>query len=532
MTPYRKVMHIFFIFFIFFVVFSVKGIAITLETGITIDDGTGTAYETIQAAVNAAGDGDTVLVEDGIYMGEGNRDIDFNGKAITVRSVTGNPENCIIDCERAGRGFHFHTEEGPASVVSGFSIINGVHEEYGGGIYCDGSSPTIENCIISGNSADIGGGIFCYLLSSPTIRNCTISGNSASEGGGVYCDFSSPTFEECIIDGNEADNGGGGIYCSFVSSPTLKSCTISGNSANEGGGIYCDFSSPVLENCIVSGNSTGLNGGGIYCSFVSSPALKNCTISGNSAILGGGVFCQNSSPAITNTILENNDPDAIYEFDLSSDPLVTYCLFFNNLDGDYYDLDTNQYYTGESSPGSGLSNTNTIPDGKCRFNLYGDPGFTEGDYYPESCSSPAVDTGTSVDSPLLDIEGTSRPQGLGYDMGAFESVFPDIDEDLVFDECDNCPLNPNTDQADADNDGIGDICEGDFNIDGVIDTKDLDILLANLNKPASSFPACDLNSDGVITVLDVLVLIKINPLLARDRRVRTLFISPSARSRR
>lgn len=55
-------------------------------------------YSTIQAAINAAADGDTVMVADGVYTGDGNRNIDFKGKAITVMSENG-PENCIIDCQ-------------------------------------------------------------------------------------------------------------------------------------------------------------------------------------------------------------------------------------------------------------------------------------------------------------------------------------------------------------------------------------------------------------------------------------------------
>jgi hypothetical protein len=80
-------------------------------------------YLTIQAGIDAAGTGDTVLVEDGTYTGPGNRDIDFKGKAITVQSENG-PASTIIDCQGLGRGFYFHNNEGKGSVLAGFTIAD------------------------------------------------------------------------------------------------------------------------------------------------------------------------------------------------------------------------------------------------------------------------------------------------------------------------------------------------------------------------------------------------------------------------
>ena len=113
-------------------------------------------YPTIQSAIDTAVDGDTVIVADGVYAGTGNRSIDFLGKAITVQSENG-PENCIIDCENSGQGFHFHNNEDANSVLDGFTITNG-YASQGGAIYCYSSSPTILNCNITGNSANYYGG--------------------------------------------------------------------------------------------------------------------------------------------------------------------------------------------------------------------------------------------------------------------------------------------------------------------------------------------------------------------------------------
>ena len=126
---------------------------------------------TIQAGIDAAANGDEVVVRDDTYSGVGNRDIDFLGKAITVRSENG-PDNCTVDCEGSPggyhRGFYFHSGEDENSVLDGFTVINGYMESawlgtYGGaGIYCGDSSPTIMNNVISSNEAWVSGGGISY----------------------------------------------------------------------------------------------------------------------------------------------------------------------------------------------------------------------------------------------------------------------------------------------------------------------------------------------------------------------------------
>ena len=116
---------------------------------------------TIQAGINAAVAGDTVLVADGTYTGDGNRDIDFGGKGVVLKSENG-PEVTIIDCQgteaNPHRGFYFHSGEDSTAVVDGFTIRNGFGVDDGGGISCLASSPTISANNISGNSAFYGGG--------------------------------------------------------------------------------------------------------------------------------------------------------------------------------------------------------------------------------------------------------------------------------------------------------------------------------------------------------------------------------------
>jgi hypothetical protein len=152
---------------------------------ITVDDDGPADFNNIQAAIDYANDGDTILVADGTYRGDGNRDIDFKGESITLRSENG-PENCIIDCQHSGGGFSFHSGEDKNSVLEGFVIVNGSGGG-GGAMTVHHSSPLLINCKFINNAGGGGGAICVYGSSSIILINCTFSGNSVGgEGGGGY----------------------------------------------------------------------------------------------------------------------------------------------------------------------------------------------------------------------------------------------------------------------------------------------------------------------------------------------------------
>jgi predicted outer membrane repeat protein len=219
-------------------------------------------YPTIQAAINACKDFDTVIVAPGRYSGSGNYNINLNGKSITVRST--NPSDSdtvkttVIDCEGKGHGFVFYTAENADTKIAGLTITKG-YALLGGGIYCsNNSSPSISNCAISGNSAVFGGAVACSnSKSSPVITNCVITSNSAIVGGGgIYCNGSSAKTANCIISGNLAPNGGA-IYSHNPGNPAVVNCTISVNSASgSAGGIYCyKLSNMTINNSIIWSNT-------------------------------------------------------------------------------------------------------------------------------------------------------------------------------------------------------------------------------------------------------------------------------------
>jgi predicted outer membrane repeat protein len=213
---------------------------------------------TIQAGLDAAIGGDQVLVADGTYTGDGNRDLDFGGKAIALRSDNG-AEHTIIDCEGTEAEPHRGVRFGPCGMarpqLHGFTIRNG-HADFGGGIFCDQcSKPAIRDCVISGNAAAGGGGVYCEYDSQPMIARCTITGNTADgEGGGLDCWFSKALIVNCLIANNTAE-WGGGICHGGRGNAKIVNCTITANTADHAGGIYCYHSEPLVRNCTLSGNT-------------------------------------------------------------------------------------------------------------------------------------------------------------------------------------------------------------------------------------------------------------------------------------
>jgi len=346
-------------------------------------------YTTIQAAINAASDADIVLVADGTYAGLGNTGLRFNGKAIKVSSENG-PESCIIDGGGNNlSGFYFTEGERGDSVVSGFTITNVLDQEFpNGGISVNyTSSPTITNCIISGNSSQAGGGIYSSNGGSPTITNCNISENSVwGSGGGIALSGGFPIITNCTISGNWAPTGGG--ISARKNFPIITNCIISGNEAFECGGIA--LSGGFLTNCTISGNvarySAGIGSGG------GSPIITNCTISGNVATEGEGCggfsFSGDGSPTIINSIFWSNTPDEI-------------CLQDASISITYSDIQGG--YAGEG-------------------NIDADPLFVDpdnGDYHLSSFS-PCINTGDNEAPflPTIDKDGNPRIIGGTVDMGA------------------------------------------------------------------------------------------------------------------
>lgn len=377
----------------------------------------GGGYPTIQSGIDAANNGDTVLVANGTHTGSGNVNLDFKGKAITVRSANG-VASCIIDCGSANdtRGFLFYSGEGSTSVVEGFTIQNG-RSIVGGGIYCWTSGPTIKNNVITGNWAEYGGGIYFEENSSPVIENNVITGNSAFYAAGIGFRDSLAEITGNIITENTAVSAGGGMgYSSSI--VTMTNNVIARNSAEAGGGIG---------------------------SYSSTTVIVNNTFTGNLAEYGDGMGCYSSNATIVNTIVWEDDLEGIY-----LGPSNTVSISYSDIKG------------GQAGINSDVSSTIQWLSG----NINADPLFVNasvGNYHLPN-ASPCIGGGTSSGAPSTDIENNPRPNpsGSNPDIGAYEnplgtaSLFNNIpvayDQSVATD--DNTPVNITLTGSDLDSDPL------------------------------------------------------------------------------
>ena len=312
-----------------------------------VDSNDPAAFASIQDAVDAASDGFTVLVPDGVYTGPGNTDIQLFEKSITVKSENG-PDTCVIDCQGGPRGFYLDSSQDCNMVIDGFTVTNALDDRWGGkGIYCIGySAPTIRNCIVTNCTSqpynDSGVGI--QAAAGTTVENCTLHGNSTgiyardrttimdclvtesyttgilcfgdsvkisscriteNYGPGVLVRWSSVTIDNCLLSGNDVRsfypirlNSGAGVYCIQDSTLRLVNSAVVGNFAEyAGAGILCGDNSEVfVENCTIACNKSAGYAGGIYAFDDAQIDIYNSIVYGNSAAIASQIYLDNSDP--------------------------------------------------------------------------------------------------------------------------------------------------------------------------------------------------------------------------------------------
>ncbi|HHN93734.1 MAG TPA: DUF5123 domain-containing protein [Anaerolineae bacterium] len=421
------------------------------------------AYPTIQSAITAAANGDTVQVAPGTYV----ENIDFLGKSIQVLGAGKGVS--IIDGGGQGAVVTFANAEPPTTVLDGFTIQNGTGhvintpigpDTWGGGIYVDSfvvvngvmarSRPTLRNCEIAFNTANRGGGIGCYRFAAPVIEDCDIHDNatvgiyvwngtyfvmrrcrieSNTPGGlefiiapsGINPAVMAPVIEDCYFGFNQGSGWGAGVGLLQSETYFFRRCVFEGNTADSGAALYIGSSgvgTTYLENCLFLNNQAATNGGAIlYADYSGGLVVDHCTFVGNSAgNLGDAMYMIElplnpsvfSTRTIRNSIFRGNTgPGAAIDVAVNGGGPVQYInVISSNVEG------------GWTGPGFG------------NFDL--DPLFEDaanGDFHIRP-DSPCVNAGSVPATGALtdDFEGDPRPLFGGLDVG--------------YDECGDFVLDP------------------------------------------------------------------------------------------
>lgn len=277
-------------------------------------------YPTIWGAVVAVADGDTILLADGTFYGAGNRDISFLGKAITIRSESGDPSACIIDPVYQARAFIFDSGEGPDSRLEAVTLYRGRSTD-GGLVYCD-SDPSFKNVVFSqGEATYRGGGVYC-TQAAPNFESCRFvgcytSGVGGGAGGGIYANSSDLAMTSTVLQGCTAEGGGGGL-AALNSVVSLDGCTLSScNGYPKGGAIHSKASTITAVSSFFVANEAD-SGGAIYFRNDIGSSIVGCKFQDQHAIRGSAVLCRNASILVEGCLLiKGNGYGSLYCMDYS-----------------------------------------------------------------------------------------------------------------------------------------------------------------------------------------------------------------------
>jgi len=520
---------------------------------ITVDDAMAD-FTDIQAAIDYAQPHDTIVVYPGTYTGPGNRDIDFRGKALTLRSIDPNDPavvaNTRIDCQNLSRALNFRSGEGHETTVAGLTItrakVTGANPK-GGAIYCRGASPTIFKCTITGNAVagtvdqQAGGGaIYVEGPAQPLFEACIISDNSALAGDG----HSDPL--GIAAKGRSAFAGA--VYCAAASHVTLANCRVIANLAvagnagysrlwgtaggeAHGGAFYVDaeatltiLHSTIQNNTAISGRGTGTDfgydgdafGGAVACHEHGTVYLHNCLITGNQAH-GGEQGCRDS---VTGPRCHGGKAfgGAIYLDNLAT-ALLAHCTIADNTLAVYNSstygsgvscgdlanvtIENTIIWANTGAPqlhgGAAIAYCNIQGGAPGHHNISADPCFAQpARWHHDHDDAPAG---------FADEPPTAGDYHLLPGSPCIDAGDPDFINDPYQTDIDGEPR-VITDRLDIGADEAGPV-QADLNRDGTVDFVDLARLAAHFNATSADplwQPFCDLSRDGRVQLHDLLEL--------------------------
>jgi hypothetical protein len=533
-----------------FLISSASAGSVQAETITVALDGSG-AFSSIQEAIDAASDGDTVLVSPGEYVVH--EPIHFNplrdppgpppaevknlslrsngGAAVTTIRLEASPPSGP-DILRSVVGFQ--EGETSASSIEGFSITGAIQ---GAGIVCDGASPLIRGCHVIGN------GWVGILVGrgSPRIESCAVSRSRLS---GVALNECSAEVVDCTMTENVGNgisnyagssritgcsvlsNGASGLSTSGEPGPSIDRCKLVGNGAdNFGGGV--EAMGPVeLANCLIAANTVGPGNFGAAMASWQGGAIRalHCTVADNFGYerAQGGLSCVNGGTIeLENSIVWGNQPSSLCGTSSASILESENPRFVRR--GRYNFFRLKQITV--------LGQTEEVPD----YVL--DPGD-----YSLAEDSPALDRGEPIPGAGQDILGAERPCGTAADLGAYERcVIEPTDcnmngmedaEDIASGRSPDCNANGSPDECDVRHDrpvfsarslehrgGIESFATADVDRDGdldvVVNSADFSVLSvlktmngaledwwsSSVTHPKKGFLAGDVDVDGDVDIV-------------------------------
>lgn len=425
-----------------------------------LEDGSSShPFDRVQEAIDIAGSGDSVVVSSGTYFLLDTLNLSggtAGSKDLHIRSVSGAVNTVIDAIGIEASAVRADSGESAACVLEGFTVINGqgslgAGNDQGGGLYIDGSSPTIRACKFASNVASVGAGAYVNNSSS-RFENCAFELNTASsQGAGLYVNNSPLLIDRCRFEMNTAVSNGAGLVSRastaantlmIQDSVFLGNQVTSTSTSSLGGGLYKrDNHSLQVDRCRFLSNSAGEAGGGAWIDGGAN--FSSCTFNSNSAIWGGGVGVTGTDGETRvhgSTLVNNSGGGFAEEVGVVVFGFVKSSIVWNN-SGDQLSAQVSVDYCNVLGGYVGSGNIDVDPQFRDALGADGVAGTLD-DRLSLLRTSPCVDAGDTFlyqSAYPLDMRGAPRAVdvpdsadtgrtllGLTTDMGAFEFQPPSL----------------------------------------------------------------------------------------------------------
>src|SRR5262245_53141120 len=324
-------------------------------------------YPTINQAIAAAVDGDSILVDPGTYV----EMVDFLGKAITVSATDPDPTVTLIVAPASAPAAKFQTGETSAAQLEGFTLTGGSGvliggKLVGGNLLVDGASPTLKNLIVRDNLGVSSGGGAWFSNSSSLLDGVVfLRGTAGDSGGGLFAINSSLVIDTCRFEDCYAISEGAGLYADSCPSLTMRDSDVLGNQASFAGGAEASQTTLDLSGCQIDGNLSDEGPAGGMGVISCNGVVAACAFTNNwaSQLFGGGIYIYGDTPITiqdcdfqANYASQAGGDVGVQNSPGSSGPTITGCRSSESHHAVYVDGDAlfeHDDFTGGSKYGSG-----------------------------------------------------------------------------------------------------------------------------------------------------------------------------------